>query len=43
MEKCKKCGGAVEKGGMIKSGNSKYSVWKCKSCGHEEMECEGLL
>lgn len=43
MEKCSKCGGRVEKGGMMKSGNSSYSIWKCSACGHEDMQCEGLL
>jgi len=42
MLKCKKCGGKVIQKGTIMSGNSKYSIWKCEKCEHEDMECIGV-
>ena len=43
MTECPKCGGKVVQGGVIKSGNSQYQIWKCEACDHEKMECIGLL
>lgn len=42
-EKCEKCGGALIKEGVMHSGNSSYARFKCKSCGNEQMKCEGLI
>lgn len=43
MKTCPKCNGKVVRKGVIKSGNSNYGLWKCEACGHEEMQCEGLI
>ncbi len=43
MQKCPECEGKMVKAGVMQSGNSKYSVMKCELCGHEEMECIGLV
>ncbi|MBW2967698.1 zf-TFIIB domain-containing protein [Candidatus Woesearchaeota archaeon] len=40
--KCPKCGESMGQGGVMRSGNSKFQIYKCESCGHEEMECLGL-
>jgi len=41
MQKCPECEGKMVKAGVMQSG--KYSVMKCELCGHEEMECIGLV
>lgn len=43
MLKCPKCDGKMVKAGVMQSGNSKYAITKCEKCGHEEMECIGLM
>jgi len=39
---CKKCKEKMTKKGVINSGNSRYEVYKCDECGHEEMKAVGL-
>ncbi|MBS3105229.1 hypothetical protein J4234_03165 [Candidatus Woesearchaeota archaeon] len=39
---CKKCDEKLMKKGIIQSGNSKYEVYKCNECGHEEMKAIGV-
>ena len=39
---CKKCHEKMHKKGMIQSGNSKYDVYRCNECGHEEMKAIGV-
>jgi transposase len=40
---CPKCGAKMADAGMMNSGNSKFKVMKCENCGHEKMECLGLV
>lgn len=40
--KCKKCDEKMMKKGVIQSGNSKYEVYRCNECGHEEMKAVGV-
>jgi RNase P subunit RPR2 len=35
---CKKCDEKMMKKGIMQSGNSKYDVYHCNECGHEEMK-----
>ena len=39
---CKKCDEKMSKKGLIQSGNSKYDVYRCNECGHEEMKAIGV-
>lgn len=39
---CKKCHEKMHKKGVIQSGNSKYEVYRCNECGHEEMKAIGV-
>ena len=39
---CKKCNEKMVKKGIIQSGNSKYEVYNCIECGHEEMKAIGV-
>ena len=40
--KCKHCDEKMHKKGIIQSGNSKYEVYRCNECGHEEMKAIGV-
>ena len=40
--KCKKCDEKMMKKGIIQSGNSKYDIYRCNECGHEEMKAIGV-
>ena len=40
--KCKKCDEKMMKKGVIQSGNSKYDLYRCNECGHEEMKAIGV-
>jgi uncharacterized Zn finger protein len=40
--KCKHCDEKMLKKGVIQSGNSKYDVYRCNECGHEEMKAIGV-
>ena len=40
--KCKHCDEKMMKKGVIQSGNSKYDVYRCNECGHEEMKAIGI-
>jgi len=40
--KCKKCHESMYKKGIMQSGNSKYEVYRCNECGHEEMKAIGV-
>ena len=40
--KCKHCDEKMMKKGIIQSGNSKYEVYHCNECGHEEMKAVGV-
>ena len=40
--KCKHCDEKMMKKGVIQSGNSKYDVYRCNECGHEEMKAIGV-
>ncbi len=40
--KCKHCDEKMYKKGIIQSGNSKYEVYRCNECGHEEMKAIGI-
>lgn len=33
----------MDKGHTQISGNSRYTVWKCDVCDHEEMKCTGVM
>lgn len=39
---CNKCDEKMTKKGIIQSGNSKYEVYHCNECGHEEMKAIGV-
>lgn len=40
--KCKQCGEDMEQKGVMRSGNSRFQIYRCRACDHEEMECLGL-
>ena len=40
--KCTHCDEKMSKKGIIQSGNSKYEVYRCNECGHEEMKAIGI-
>ena len=39
---CEKCDEKMSKKGVIQSGNSKYELYCCSECGHEEMKAIGV-
>ena len=39
--KCPKCNSDMIKSGIMNSGNSKYTVYKCKKCGEEKLVAMG--
>ena len=39
---CKKCNEKMHKKGLLQSGNSKYEVYHCNECAHEEMRAIGV-
>jgi ribosomal protein S27E len=43
MKMCKKCNVHLENKGKLTSGNSNFLIWRCPSCGHEEMVCIGVI
>ena len=38
LTKCRKCGSSIIKKEVIDSGNIKFQLWKCRSCGFDNAE-----